>query len=144
MLRHVRSTAGARWGGSDDIQEAFLNEIFLQLVYKTYTPGEVLINFSDPPDEMLIIVDGKVSVEFDHPTVQRPGLVLNQGSVAAPASDIFLIASPLLPSAPCACRAPLIAAPLLDSMRALVWGARLFERDSDDFALDSHDSDDSD
>ena len=70
--------------GSDEIQEAFLNEIFLQLAYKTYTPGEVLINFSDPPDELLIIVDGKVQVEFEHPSVQRHSIVLKEGSVGRP------------------------------------------------------------
>jgi len=64
---------------NDEIQEAFLNEIFLQLAYKTYTPGEVLINFSDPPDELLIIVDGKVQVEFEHPSVQRHSIVLKEG-----------------------------------------------------------------
>ena len=29
----------------DAIQEAFLNNIFLLFTYKTYTPGEVIINF---------------------------------------------------------------------------------------------------
>ncbi len=108
MLRHTQWGGGTRnngmlralhGGGSDAIQEAFLNEIFLQLAYKTYTPGEVLINFSDPPDELLIIVDGKVMVEFEHPSVQRPGIVLKEGSVVVRPSPPLRIA-PYLPPAP--------------------------------------------
>ena len=43
----------------DELQEKFLNEIFVRLEYKTYTPGEILVNFSDAADRMLIFIEGK-------------------------------------------------------------------------------------
>lgn len=43
----------------DEIQEQFLNDIFVNLEYKTYSPGETLIRFSDPADRMLIFVSGR-------------------------------------------------------------------------------------
>jgi len=63
----------------DAIQEAFLNNIFLLFQYKTYTPGEVIINFSDPADQLVIIVSGKVTVEFEHSTIHRNPLMLKDG-----------------------------------------------------------------
>ena len=61
------------------IQEQFLSDIFVLFEYKTYTPGEVLVNYSDPADRLLVIVSGTLSVEFDHPEVPREGTCLNAG-----------------------------------------------------------------
>ena len=63
----------------DELQEKFLNEIFVRLEYKTYTPGEVLVNFSDAADRMLIFIEGKVNVEFDHSQISRDPLKLKDG-----------------------------------------------------------------
>jgi len=64
---------------NDEIQEHFLNEIFLQLQYETFTPGQVLLNFSDAADRLLIFVSGQVLVEFEHPTIVRPKMKLKDG-----------------------------------------------------------------
>jgi hypothetical protein len=36
--------------------EDFLNHLFLSFEYKTYTPGDVLVAFHDPPDRLIFIV----------------------------------------------------------------------------------------
>ena len=48
------------------MQEAFLNDIFLRFEYKTYTPGETLVNFSDASDRLIILVSGKVHSLYTH------------------------------------------------------------------------------
>ena len=63
----------------DELQEKFLNEIFVRLEYKTYTSGEILVNFSDAADRMLIFIEGKVNVEFDHSQISREPLKLKDG-----------------------------------------------------------------
>ena len=63
----------------DEVNEEFLSNIFLQLEYKAYPPLAALVNFSDPADRMLILVTGKVMVEFDHPVIQRETLNLDEG-----------------------------------------------------------------
>jgi len=55
----------------DAIQEKFLNDVFVLFEYKTYTPGEILVNFSDGADKLIIFVSGKVDIEFEHPSIQR-------------------------------------------------------------------------
>ena len=64
---------------NDEIQEAFVNELFIRLQYQTYTPGAVLVNFSEAADRMLLFVSGKVMVEFEHPNVQRESIELAEG-----------------------------------------------------------------
>ena len=59
---HTHTTHGAH----DAMQEAFLNDIFLRFEYKTYTPGETLVNFSDASDRLIILVSGKVHSLYTH------------------------------------------------------------------------------
>ena len=47
---------------NDAIQETFLNNIFILLKYQTFSPGELLVDFSDPADDVLIFTEGKVFV----------------------------------------------------------------------------------
>ncbi len=63
----------------DKMQETFISEVFLQFEYKTFTPGDVVINFSDPADRLVIIVSGSVRVEFEHSQIQLEPLNLSQG-----------------------------------------------------------------
>ena len=64
---------------ADAIQEHFLNEIFILFEYKTYVPGDVLVNFSDEADKLIIFVNGKVTVEFEHSSIHRPNMTLKDG-----------------------------------------------------------------
>ena len=64
---------------NDRANEEFLNDIFVQLEYKAFPPGAVLVNFSDPADRLIIVVSGKVSVEFEHSTIQREVITLDEG-----------------------------------------------------------------
>ena len=44
------------------MHEAFLNSLFVELKYLAFVPGQPLVRFSDPPDRLLIIAQGKVEV----------------------------------------------------------------------------------
>eukprot|EP00802_Teleaulax_amphioxeia_P008070 Tamp_08078.p1 GENE.Tamp_08078~~Tamp_08078.p1 ORF type:complete len:198 (-),score=38.69 Tamp_08078:1570-2163(-) len=63
----------------DTIQENFLNEVFLLLEHHLYTPGEEIVSFRDPADRLIIFVQGKVKVDFEHATVLRETMVLRDG-----------------------------------------------------------------
>ena len=63
----------------DKIQEQFINEVFILFEYKTFTPADILINFADPADMLVIIVSGKVQVEFEHSTIEREPVILGPG-----------------------------------------------------------------
>ena len=64
---------------ADVIQEQFLNEIFILFEYITYSPGQVLVKFSDPADRLIIVVSGKVVVEFEHSSISRDPVNLISG-----------------------------------------------------------------
>jgi len=64
---------------ADKIQEHFINQVFILFEYKTFTPDEVMINFADPADRLVIIVSGKVQVEFEHSTIDREPVTLGPG-----------------------------------------------------------------
>jgi hypothetical protein len=66
---------------TDQIQETFVNEVFLQFEYNTFTPGDVIVNFSDPADHLVIVVTGKVVVEFEHSDIQHKPITLGEGQV---------------------------------------------------------------
>jgi len=63
----------------DAIQEKFLNDVFILFEYKTFTPGEILVNFSDGADRLIIFVSGKVDIQFEHPSIHRQQMTLKQG-----------------------------------------------------------------
>jgi CRP-like cAMP-binding protein len=64
---------------ADQIQEHFINQVFILFEYKTFTPEEVMVNFADPADRLVIIVSGKVQVEFEHSTIDREPVTLGPG-----------------------------------------------------------------
>ena len=55
----------------------FLSDLFIRFKYKMYSPGTVMINFSDPPDRLLYIISGPVAVEFEHPNKLRDSMMLH-------------------------------------------------------------------
>jgi CRP-like cAMP-binding protein len=61
------------------LQETFINEVFLQFEYITFTPGDVIINYSDPADRLVILVSGKVHVEFEHSEFHRRPMQMGAG-----------------------------------------------------------------
>ena len=62
------------------LQEKFLNDVLINLEYRTFSPGEVIVPFSEHPASRLIIfVSGKVDVEFDHPSIEHGKMQLNAG-----------------------------------------------------------------
>jgi CRP-like cAMP-binding protein len=61
------------------LQETFINEVFLRFEYITFTPGEVIINYSDPADRLVILVSGKVHVEFEHSEFHRRPMQMGAG-----------------------------------------------------------------
>ena len=65
------------------VHEAFLNSLFVELKYLAFIPGQPLVRFSDSPDRMLIIAQGKVEVEMQHEAATYPNLVLGAGDFVA-------------------------------------------------------------
>ena len=63
---------------ADSLQEKFVSEVFLLFEYRTYAPGDILINFSDSADRLVIVMSGKLHVEFEHSKIEREALTLRQ------------------------------------------------------------------
>jgi CRP-like cAMP-binding protein len=63
---------------ADAIQEKFVSEVFLLFDHRTYTPGDVLVNFSDPADRLVILMSGRLRVEFEHSKIEREPFTLRQ------------------------------------------------------------------
>ena len=63
----------------DEIVRRFLSDIFLKFEYKMFSPGEVLIKFSDPADRLICWVKDLVDIEFEHPRIQRNPVSLQRG-----------------------------------------------------------------
>ena len=60
----------------DALQEIFVSDVFVLFEFKSYLPGDILVNFSDPADRLVIILSGKVLVEFEHPKFDRENMTL--------------------------------------------------------------------
>ena len=56
--------------------EIFVSDVFVLFEFKSYLPGDILVNFSDPADRFVIILSGKVLVEFEHPRFDRENMTL--------------------------------------------------------------------
>jgi CRP-like cAMP-binding protein len=89
LVRHLYSRAVSRvpvfaylesvddnCSAADALQEMFVSEVFILFEYKTYTPGDILINFSDSADRLVIILSGKLLVEFEHSKIDRDDITL--------------------------------------------------------------------
>ena len=57
----------------------FLAKVTTLFEYKTYTPGQAVVKYSDPADRLIIIVEGKVDVEFDHSSIVHHPIELKHG-----------------------------------------------------------------
>jgi CRP-like cAMP-binding protein len=61
------------------MMERFVSHVFTLFEYKNYIPGDMLVNFNDPADRLVILMSGNVSVEFEHSQNERARITLNEG-----------------------------------------------------------------
>ena len=59
--------------------DACITTVLDKLEYKSFAPDETLIDFPDPADKMVIIVEGKVHCQFEHPTLAFSPMDLKRG-----------------------------------------------------------------
>ena len=64
---------------ADEMMERFVSHVFTLFEYKNYISGDILVNFNDPADRLVILMSGKVSVEFEHSQNDRARITLNEG-----------------------------------------------------------------
>ena len=63
----------------DELADSFLTSVFELFEYKTFAPNEIIIEFSDPADRMIILVEGKVHCKFEHPRMSFSETDLRRG-----------------------------------------------------------------
>ena len=57
----------------------FLTAVFSRFSYRTVSPGDNLVQFSDPADRLFIIVEGRVNCQFEHSSRSFSPMDLKKG-----------------------------------------------------------------
>ena len=102
-------------------KDALLNNLLLNIEYRTYTPGETVVDFADKADRMIVLDSGRAYVDFEHSSVFVPTRLLREGDFIgdmALIGDLSGVASPLFVGLP-VCWARWPALPMLTQSSSL-------------------------